>query len=407
MSEFHDTEAPLLPDDAEQKINELLEALHASGEQMMEGSAAVHDDTPELALNATGSAESGAADFPGAEAGDFVDLEAEQLDNSADVLRLDETDPYEEPQQQALDEPQELHDLPEPELLMAGPQDSTDHEGPLNAEEAQQRLDDEALGELFRAPEPAPPRVSAPHRPADTVPFWLSPGSLALLLSAAALWFSLSVPTPAAVPELASGERIALEDLKVDLAALRERLNAVEKRAAAGEESVTLLEQMQAGLSRMEQQLLARGPAVASSPAQVAAAATLPEGTAPVVHSVSVASQQVAPATMETAEPADEAVVVSAVKDDEMMDKTFIKGWAVNLRSYYHQLDAERLVRSYREAGIAAEIRGIRKGVALWYRVRVKGFTSKKEANAFIAQLADKQDREMAWPSYYEGYVKG
>jgi cell division protein FtsN len=410
MSEFHDAEALLLPDDAEQKINELLEALHTSGELMMEGSVAGHGYAPELALSgdgepllhaepATGAVAgdgSDTADFPAGEEGDFVDLEAEQLDNSTDLLQLDETDPCEELQEP--DEPQRLQEQPLPEA-------SSDNKEPLSAAEAQQRLDNDALGQLFRAPGPdaVPVTVTAPQRPVDTFPSWLSPGLLALLLSVAALWFSLAMPTSAAVPHVDSGDRMALEGIKVDLAALRERLNAVEQRAAAGEEAVALLERVQLGINRVEQQLLTRNPSADASSAPVIEAVAVEAS--PAAPIVSVASQP--PAPMDANDSSAEAVATVPVADDTLEEKTFIKGWAVNLRSYYHQPDAERLMRSYRQAGIAAEIREIRKGVALWYRVRVKGFGSKQEANAFIAGLADKQEREMAWPSYYEGYVKG
>jgi cell division protein FtsN len=412
MSEYHDTEAPLLPDDAEQKISDLLEALHASGELMMAGSVEVRDDAPEPALQGDGEplqhaepemdtvAGDGcdAAYFPDGEADVFVDLDAEQLDNSTDLLQLDESDPYEELQEP--DEPQRLLE-PEPEPLLVGQAFSPDSEASRNAEEAQ-RHDDDALGQLFSAPGPAPVPVTVSHRPPDTLPSWLSPGALALLRSGAALWFSLTASSPDAAPVVASGDRMALESFKVDLAALRERLSAVEQSAAAGAEAVALLERMQAGLSRMEQQLITRGPSADSASAQVVEAVAVE-----VSPAAPVAPQQPVPALIDTNDSTAGAVAASPAMDEVSAENTLIKGWAVNLRSYYRQLDAERLVRRYHQAGIAAEIREIRKGVALWYRVRVKGFGSKQEANAFISGLADQQEREAAWPSYYEGYVKG
>jgi hypothetical protein len=83
----------------------------------------------------------------------------------------------------------------------------------------------------------------------------------------------------------------------------------------------------------------------------------------------------------------------------------YIKGWSVNLGSYYHRSDAQQQMQRYQEAGINAEIRKIPKGNTTWHRLRVMGFSSKKEANAFIGGLTIEQGRETAWPSRYQGYV--
>lgn len=372
MSESHevpDAEEGLLPDDAEQKISELLEALRESEERMMEGQPDGEgaDDTPEAVPDAV-TAE--AEEFLSDEESDFVDLDAELLDNTSDMLELDEHDSAEE---MLLDEiGKQAEVMPAAEE----PEDDLDFvltkESPLIGQHAE------------------PLMVPAPARPRDAMPSWLSPllATIAVALSGTALWFTLNAPAPVAAPPPAAverGDERALESLKVDLAALRERLSVVEGETVEDREVIVVLERVQTIVNRMEQNLLNR-PIIDSPPA-VKAVAVAPRP-APVEEKKAELAAYVA---------TDEAVAVP--------NRIYIKGWSVNLGSYYHKSDAQQRMQFYQQAGINAEIREIPKGNTTWHRLRVMGFASKKEANAFIGGLTIEQGRETAWPSRYQGYV--
>ncbi len=387
MSEKRDTEASLLPDDAEKKITELLEALRESEEQMMEGTPAEDAATsnPESELEpGNAMADSGAEDFLSDEESDYVDLDAELLDNSTDMLQLDEDDSIEEPLPEEMDEP------------MSADESSVD---PFRAAYFNQPQLSEQQADSLVVPRPA--------RPRDALPVWFSPmlAFIALIVSGVALWITLNTPAPATVSSAAPGDERALESLKVDVASLRERLSAVEAQADEGKEAVLVLERVQQLLARMEtnnidSELSAEAEPVAELPAMVVAK-PMPMAPKPVPEKVEK------PEVVVTA-PIGGAVAASQESGNKPVSapgKVYIQGWAVNLRSYYYKVDAERLLRRYAKAGIAAEIREIPKGSATWYRVRVKGFASKKEADAFIEGLTDEQGRALAWPSYYQGYV--
>ncbi len=397
MSEKRDTEASLLPDDAEKKISELLEALRESEEQMMEGTpaedAATSDPESELEPG-NAMADSGAEDFLSDEESDYVDLDAELLDNSTDMLQLDEDDSIEEPLPEEMDEPLQLEfGADEP---MSADESSVD---PFRAAYFNQPQLSEQQADSLVVPRPA--------RPRDALPVWFSPmlAFIALIVSGVALWFTLNTPAPATVSSTAPGDERALESLKVDVASLRERLSAVEAQADEGKEAVLVLERVQQLLARMEtnnidSELSAEAEPVAELPAMVVAK-PMPMAPKPVPEKVEK------PEVVVTA-PIGGAVAASQESGNKPVSapgKVYIQGWAVNLRSYYYKVDAERLLRRYAKAGIAAEIREIPKGSATWYRVRVKGFASKKEADAFIEGLTDEQGRALAWPSYYQGYV--
>lgn len=411
MSESHESHAAhaadeveaeeaLLPDDAEQRIGELLEALRESEERMMEGQPreaeeeAPAESEPESPAVAASSEEL-IEDFLSDEESDFVDLDAEMLDNSADMLELDERDSAEE---MLLDE--------------------------INAAKPDKFETEEEVAVVLREESPligqhaAPLTVPAPARPSDAMPQWLTPtlAVIAVALSGSALWFTLNAPAPETAPAVttvASGDAQALEGLKVDLAALRERLSVVEGETADGKEAVVVLERVQTIVTRMEQTLLNR-------PVSIAAAKATPAVVSPaaVVTSPQTIVPQPAPepelerkAELSAYVPTDEAVAVSFVPATPSVttpaNKVYVKGWAVNLRSYYHKADAERLMQHYQQAGIDAELREVPKGDATWHRVRVMGFGSKKEANAFINGLTEEQGRDTAWPSRYQGYIDG
>jgi cell division septation protein DedD len=171
----------------------------------------------------------------------------------------------------------------------------------------------------------------------------------------------------------------------------------------AAAEAVSMIEGMQATLARLAQPLPERDSVdettaglMADAPVAVADPALPPEAAKPAVSTLATVAAVTAPDKA----PADAVVTPSK-------GKVFIKGWAVNLRSYFYRADAERLLRSYQRQGIDAEIREIPKGNATWYRVRVMGFASKGAAESFIEQLTPEQGQEGAWPSYYEGFVGG
>lgn len=376
MSKRDNSDEMQLPDDAEQRINEMLDALG-------EGEASVGRGT---------SADEG---WPADDAqSDFVDLDAELLDNSADVLELDEEDSLEE---RLLEE------------MKAGAQSFHEEVAPAEAPpipRAHQRFDSESMAARFRELEQelmrrqaASLRVPPPAtRARDTLPAWLTPllVLIALVMSGGALWLTLNGPLPPTTPsvELTGG---GLAGMKAELGALRERLAAVEQQAEEGKEAVAILERMQQIVDRMEQKLLSRGDATEGVVAASGEAAVPGETTAEPDSASDVAT--VGAATIPEEEAPKEAAAPGT--------KTFIKGWAVNLGSYYYKADAARVLKRYLKAGIAAEIREIPKGSATWYRIRVKGFESKQAAQAFIDGLTIEQGREEAWPSYYEGYVEG
>ncbi len=398
--EAHEADEALLPDDAEQRIGELLEALRESEERMMEGQSqeggkatpATADPEPESESSAAESEEL-FEDFLSDEESDFVDLDAEMLDNSADMLELDERDYVEEMLQD------EIEDYGTSSVATPDDKDIEEEVAVVLHKES-----------VLIGQHAAPLTVPAPARPRDAMPQWLTPALavIAVVLSASALWFTLNAPAPAAASATAAVERgdaRALESLKVDLAALRERLSVVEGATAEGKEAVVVLERVQKIVTRMEQTILSNPTANATpaveSPATVV---TRPQAVAP--QPVPELEGQ---AELSTYVPTDEEVAVSFTPSTPSVtsptNKVYVKGWAVNLRSFYHKGDAERLMQHYRQAGIDAELREIPKGDTTWYRVRVMGFGSKKEANAFIAGLSVEQGRDTAWPSYYQGYV--
>ena len=415
MSESHEShdqheaeaEEELLPDDAEQRIGELLEALRESEERMMEGqnsgekASATADSEPEAEPEpptAAASSEEVIEEFLSDDESDFVDLDAEMLDNSTDMLELDERDAAEELLLDQSDESQQEFEADaSPDTPAPGddiPED--DLEFVLSKESAH-------IGQHT-----APLVVPAPARPRDAMPLWLSPALaiIAVALSGSALWFTLNDSAPVAAAPAATAERgdaRALESLKVDLASLRERLSVVEGETAEGKEAVVVLERVQTIVTRMEQTILNRP--INTSPAKAA----------PVTKVVTRPRPAPEPEPERKAElgayvPTDEAVAVSFNSSEAAVttpDKIYIKGWAVNLRSFYHKADAERLMQRYRQADIDAELREIPKDDATWHRVRVMGFGSKREANAFIDGLTVEQGRDTAWPSRYQGFVDG
>ncbi len=429
MSENHDSDETLLPDDADKKIDELLAALRESEQQMMDGTAlngagsAAADSEPEAEpAGEMAAGEDAVEEFLSDEEGDFVDLDAEQLDNSADMLQLDESDALEEQLMEEMGQSLEAQGGPDASLdssLDSGAGEQQELEaGELAAARTNELEEQSATVSSAALQVPAPVM-----RPGDTLPAWITPALafVALLLSAAALWFSQTSVQSASIQPTASVDSAALQSLRVDFASLRERLSVVEKQAETGAEAVVLLERMQEVLVRMEQKVLSRHadpavsvpqPAVDEAPLAVASAVkpSLSGSEKRGVQPVATQSKSDTAAKADTVMPDSRvpAARVATVADmDEVTPagKIFVKGWAVNLRSYYYKIDAERLMQRYQRAGIAAEIREIPKGDSTWYRVRVMGFGSKQEANAFIEGLSHEQGRETAWPSRYQGFV--
>lgn len=414
MSENHERDETLLPDDAERKIEELMAALKESEREMMGG-----DEKAQESVSAEDAFDP-EEDFLDEGEGDFVDLDAEQVDNTADTLRLDEGEEVEEELLEQLTasvtpSEEELQAQAEREAL----ESQAAEQRVLEANElAKARLDE--LEEKLAAVAAKPLRAPSYRERRDSVPGWVTAtlALLAVVLSATALWFNLNTPSQegAATSSVSTeSARRELQGLKVDMAALRERLAAVERQAESGsEEAVAMLERMQTVLVRMEQKIAttakeagieldesaAKVPEMVEAepvPDQITAPEPVP-ATPPLEASGEGVEEEAASAPMPEAK-------VTAAKGRE--GKVFVKGWAVNLRSFYHRPDAERLMRRYQGEGIDAEIREIPKGETTWYRVRVMGFDSKEEANAFIEGLSAEQGRDMAWPSFYQGYVDG
>ncbi len=417
MSENQDSGEMLLPDDADRKIEELMAALRESEQEMM-GSAAAKGGAEEPAAEEAFEPEE---EFLSDEESDYVDLDAELLDNSADKLELDESDATVE---QLMENEAVGSELPaeesieaeEPPAAEESLDSSVEEQKALEADElANNRLDE--LERKLAAVQAAPLRFSAPsYNRNDSFPGWISAtlAVLALVLSATALWFSYNTPAPeqsVAAASITDAER-ELRSLKVDMAALRERLSAVEMQAEqGGEEAVAMLERMRLILARMEKKLttvtgggetevidLAEGQTAVAIPAPETKSASKAK---PVKGGDTAAVKESEPAVI--APKAAQKPAPVATKGG----KVFVKGWAVNLRSFYHRLDAERLMQRYQKAGIDAQVREIPKGNTTWYRVRVMGFESKKAAEAFIEGLSTEQGRELAWPSYYQGYIDG
>ncbi len=409
MSKNQDSGEVLPPDDADRKIEELMAALRESEQEMM-GGATAKGEAEEPAAEEEFEPE---AEFLSDEESDYVDLDADLLDNSADKLELDEGDATEEQliEEMAAGIESPAEDELETEEVLVAQQSLDSSVEELVAQEVDElthtRLDE--LERKLAAVQAAPIRVSAPaYGRSDTIPGWISAtlALLALVLSATALWFNYNTAAPeqsAATTTSSKAER-ELRSLKVDMAALRERLNTVEKQAEqGGEEAVAMLERMRVILARMEKKLstVTEGAEVeVMNPAAVQTAA--PQATT-VAEAKPVKSE--AKAAVKRSESAVAKPGTANKPAPAKQGKVFVKGWAVNLRSFYHRIDAERLMQRYQKAGIDAEIREIPKGNTTWYRVRVMGFDSKKAATAFIEGLSAEQGRELAWPSYYQGYV--
>jgi hypothetical protein len=397
MSEYHDIEAPPLLDDTELDIRELLGALHESKDRMIAGITAqgvapkVADWEDDELADA-----SDIEDFTGDEAGDFIGLDAGELPNSADLLQLNDEGSLMQP---LFEEPGDA------EQTSAA---TEEHEDVYDTISGFTELEQQLL-------DPAPLVVPAPVHAGDVLPGWLSPMMVvsALLLSGVALWFALNGQAAVAMPVAASGKMNALDRMQVEFASIRERLSAVEKRVLTGDGEVPETETV----IRMEPPHPDQQPPVETLQAQPPVDAEAVEGVSkmalgqPVVQAATTATMPEFHAMdASVAVASGEAVVVPPVADRGEMapeGKIFVTGWAVNLRSYYHKADAQRLMRDYQQTGIAAELREITSKGVLWHRVRVVGFASENEANAFIAKLTREQGREMAWASYYQGYVAG
>ncbi len=235
------------------------------------------------------------------------------------------------------------------------------------------------------------------------VPVWFNSAlaMMALLLSALALWFSFNAAP--LVPDSSDTERALVMKMQTELVALRKRLKTLESEQSAAAEVMR-------GLSKVaEAQAAAAEPAeLPVSPPQQNAGSrnskAIAPSTKPGVKTVKKAAPLVSAAAVEP--KPTKSIAVQKAKPAGNAGKVFVKGWAVNLRSFYRRADAELLAKMYQEEGIDAEIRDIPKDGSTWHRVRVMGFVSKKDAEVFIDSLTVEQGRDMAWASYYEGYVE-
>lgn len=418
MSDSEDNNEISLPDDADSKIDELLAALRESEAEMTGKSQSASEDAVESAEEV--ASEEQDEDFLTEEEGDFVDLDAEQLDNSADKLLLDEGQFVEEEGISGLEAEEEFDSGPDfaDELnTNAAEQDAMEA-----TELARARLDE--LEQKLAAVESTPLHVPAPavsSKKGVSGGFSALLALLALVLSGAALWYTYtSTPAEQAMPVAANSADAELQSLKRDLAAMRERLSVVEKQAEqGGEEAVVMLDRMQTVLTRLERKIIASAAATSSGtatamPGTVAPGEgvkqSMPEPEAGDAHTqkdVETDAEVVNPDSSVAALANQRQTSGESAADSQSSDKVFVKGWAVNLRSYYHRADADRLMQRYQQAGIDAQVREIPKGDATWHRVRVMGFKSKQEANAFIEGLTIEQGRDIAWPSYYQGYIDG
>jgi hypothetical protein len=76
----------------------------------------------------------------------------------------------------------------------------------------------------------------------------------------------------------------------------------------------------------------------------------------------------------------------------------FRKGdWLVNLASYINEIDADRLVESYRRKGLPVEKFSVKSGGIIWHRLRVTGFSSAQEAEIYIMRTAHREGFSYAW----------
>ncbi|MDH5786533.1 MAG: SPOR domain-containing protein [Chromatiales bacterium] len=432
MSENRDGDEPLLPDDADRKIEELMAALREEEQGGDDSAGPASDDGHEFDID---------EEFLSEGEGDFVDLEAEQLDHSADKLVLDESDHVED---ELLEKLTASVTPSEEELKAQKARETREREvaarqmAEANAL-ARARLDE--LEEKLAAVEAKPlPTLNNGQRQGG-FPGWLSAflALVAVTVSGAALWFNLNSPLQTTPPVATVSPVKGAEDLqglRSDLASLRKRLAEVEKQAEMGsDEAVATMNRMQAMLNRIENRIIESSNIAQSLVPVVAEANARPQSSPAVAESQKSAAirqpvvAQAKPVAQPTAgvtpaKPAKQVVKpdasrvkpapgVTPVKPKAakpvaalpIEGKVFIEGWAVNLRSFYRRADAEILTRIYQEEGIDAQIREVPKGKATWYRVRVMGFEDKGAAEAFIKGLSEEQGRDMAWPSHYAGYV--
>lgn len=415
-------------EDADRRLEALMEDLRRSEQEILGLTPPEEETESEEEFDPE-------ADFLSDEESDYVDLDAELLDNTADKLKLDVDDILVDEESQEATQPAEESEALQEESLeeeLESSMDETVAEEETTAAESsiepqQEEEEAESVVELHPLSEAealvqgrldglevrvatlesTPLQVSTPSARGGAGGLGRLAGLLSVLalpLSGAALWFAFSSSSDR------GGEMVAAEELQgiqSEIAALRNRLAKAEQQVSLGnEEARATLQEIQAIVAAMDDKLATAKELVPDAEQTISGG----EG---VAGTETGAGKSQSPSEVEQSsagEAAPKTVVAPPpparkAKEGDTTGKVFVKGWAVNLQSFYRREDAETLIKSYHKAGIDAEIREIPKGDSTWYRVRVMGFKSQKEAERFIQTLTVGQGRDEAWPSYYQGYI--
>ena len=75
------------------------------------------------------------------------------------------------------------------------------------------------------------------------------------------------------------------------------------------------------------------------------------------------------------------------------------KGWSVNLNSYPNRIETDKKMLELKRQGIPAEVVVVTVNGVQWYRIRVTGFATKAEADAYADKVIKILGRSRAWVS--------
>jgi len=75
------------------------------------------------------------------------------------------------------------------------------------------------------------------------------------------------------------------------------------------------------------------------------------------------------------------------------------KGWSVNLNSYPNRVETDKKMQELKKQGIPAEVVVVTVNEVQWYRIRVTGFETKVEADAYADKVIKILGRSRAWVS--------
>ncbi len=97
-----------------------------------------------------------------------------------------------------------------------------------------------------------------------------------------------------------------------------------------------------------------------------------------------------------------EPVAASYIKELVSESKAVISKWVLNMLSYKHQADAEKMLTRLQNTGMEnLEITYFEKSGKHWYRIRMSGFESREEAIAMIPDLPKGFHIDSAWAGRY------